>query len=292
MFRPICVGLLPCTCTCGGTPGPDGECTDRHGKLLTFQRRATCQVKPSTAPPIVHEALNLPSCPLDLATRAFMEAWFGHGFGRVRVHTDAKAAESARAVNARAYTVGRDVVFGVGQILPDTPSGMRLLAHELAHVVQQRGGHARSADALDLSMPDDAYEREADAISEGVMSSGHPVSSAAQVGLPRLQGSFWSTVVDVLTFPFAAIYRLLGGESYNRETSHDRYANIEVSYLLQRMEAYRGLAILTTNMKNALDTAFLRRIRFIVQFPFPDAEQRAEIWPRIFRSTRRPRDWI
>ncbi|MGH6611940.1 MAG: ATP-binding protein, partial [Burkholderiaceae bacterium] len=61
-----------------------------------------------------------------------------------------------------------------------------------------------------------------------------------------------------------------------------RYANIEVSYLLQRMESYRGLAILTTNMKNALDGAFLRRIRFIVQFPFPDAAQRAEIWQRIF----------
>jgi SpoVK/Ycf46/Vps4 family AAA+-type ATPase len=64
--------------------------------------------------------------------------------------------------------------------------------------------------------------------------------------------------------------------------SHDRYANIEISYLLQRMEAYRGLAILTTNLKSALDPAFLRRIRFVVQFPFPDAAQRAEIWRRIF----------
>jgi hypothetical protein len=74
---------------------------------------------------------------------------------------------------------------------------------------------------------------------------------------------------------------LFGKRSEVRD-SHDRYANIEVSYLLQRMEAYRGLAILTTNMKNALDPAFLRRIRFIVHFPFPDAEQRAEIWKRIF----------
>jgi hypothetical protein len=64
--------------------------------------------------------------------------------------------------------------------------------------------------------------------------------------------------------------------------SHDRYANIEVSYLLQRMESYRGLAILTTNLKESLDEAFLRRIRFVVQFPFPDAAQRAEIWRRIF----------
>ncbi len=74
----------------------------------------------------------------------------------------------------------------------------------------------------------------------------------------------------------------LFGKRSEVKDSRDRYANIEVSYLLQRMEAYRGLAILTTNMKNALDTAFLRRLRFVVQFPFPDTGQRAEIWRRIF----------
>ena len=74
----------------------------------------------------------------------------------------------------------------------------------------------------------------------------------------------------------------LFGKRSEVKDSHDRYANIEVSYLLQRMEAYRGLAILTTNMKDALDTAFLRRIRFVVTFPFPDGAQRAEIWRRIF----------
>ena len=74
----------------------------------------------------------------------------------------------------------------------------------------------------------------------------------------------------------------LFGKRSEVKDSHDRYANIEVSYLLQRIEAYRGLAILTTNLKSSLDTAFLRRLRFIVQFPFPDAEQRAEIWRRVF----------
>jgi hypothetical protein len=74
----------------------------------------------------------------------------------------------------------------------------------------------------------------------------------------------------------------LFGKRSEVKDSHDRYANIEVSYLLQRMEAYRGLAILTTNQKSALDPSFLRRIRFVVQFPFPDAVQRAEIWRRIF----------
>ncbi|NJO78627.1 MAG: ATP-binding protein [Cyanobacteria bacterium RM1_2_2] len=74
----------------------------------------------------------------------------------------------------------------------------------------------------------------------------------------------------------------LFGKRSEVKDSRDRYANIEVSYLLQRMECYPGLAILTTNLKSALDTAFLRRIRFVVQFPFPDAAQRAEIWRRIF----------
>jgi ATP-dependent 26S proteasome regulatory subunit len=74
----------------------------------------------------------------------------------------------------------------------------------------------------------------------------------------------------------------LFGKRSDVKDSHDRYSNIEVSYLLQRMEAYRGLAILTTNMKNALDKAFMRRIRFVINFPFPDATQRTEIWNRIF----------
>jgi hypothetical protein len=74
---------------------------------------------------------------------------------------------------------------------------------------------------------------------------------------------------------------LFGSRSEVKD-SHDRYANIEVSYLLQRMESYRGLAILTTNMRSALDSAFLRRIRFAVDFPFPDEPQRAAIWRGVF----------
>ncbi len=83
----------------------------------------------------------------------------------------------------------------------------------------------------------------------------------------------------------------LFGKRSEVKDSHDRYANVEISYLLQRMEAYRGLAILTTNMKEALDRAFLRRLRFVVQFPFPDQESRAEIWRRIF-PTATPTDQL
>jgi hypothetical protein len=74
----------------------------------------------------------------------------------------------------------------------------------------------------------------------------------------------------------------LFGKRSEVKDSHDRYANIEVSYLLQRMEEYRGLAVLTTNLKSSLDSAFLRRLRFVVQFPFPDAAHRAAIWRAVF----------
>lgn len=90
-------------------------------------------------PPIVQEVVNSTGQPLDPATSALMERRFDHDFGQVRVHTDGKAAESAHALNALAYTLGQDVVFGAGQYAPGTTEGDRLLAHELTHVVQQTG---------------------------------------------------------------------------------------------------------------------------------------------------------
>jgi hypothetical protein len=100
------------------------------------------------APAIVHEVLRSPGAPLDAPTREFMEPRFSRDFGDVRVHADARAAESAHAVDALAYTVGRDIVFGRGQYLPRTDTGRRVLAHELAHVLQQRDA-AQGAQRLD-----------------------------------------------------------------------------------------------------------------------------------------------
>jgi SpoVK/Ycf46/Vps4 family AAA+-type ATPase len=74
----------------------------------------------------------------------------------------------------------------------------------------------------------------------------------------------------------------LFGKRSEVKDSHDRHANMEINYLLQRMEDYRGLSVLTTNLKGAIDQAFMRRIRFILNFPFPDPTQRAELWRRIF----------
>jgi hypothetical protein len=96
--------------------------------------------EPAEVPSIVQTTLNgSPGQPLDSMTRGFMESRFGHDFSKVRVHTDARAAESARAVNAQAYTVGHNVVFGSGLYAPESDAGRRLLAHELSHVLQQKG---------------------------------------------------------------------------------------------------------------------------------------------------------
>lgn len=89
------------------------------------------------APPIVHDVLRSPGQPLDLNTRQFMESRFGHDFSQVRVHVDPKTAKSAQAINARAFTVGHHVFFGAGQYRPEMTRGRHILAHELAHTIQQ-----------------------------------------------------------------------------------------------------------------------------------------------------------
>jgi hypothetical protein len=121
-----------------------------------------------------------------------MEPRFGHDFSRVRVHDDARAAESARAVNALAYTVGSDVVFGPNQYSPGTPEGRRLLAHELTHVLQQDGTEARDAD-LAMGSPADACEREAEYLSQRALQAAAPLEpeiitrSAGRGRAPALQ---------------------------------------------------------------------------------------------------------
>lgn len=109
----------------------------------------------ASAPPIVDEVLRSPGAPLDSATRQFMEARFQRDFGPVRIHTNDEASRSAEAVGARAYTVGARIAFRNGQYAPASPDGRRLLAHELAHVVQQSGNRS-GAPAVLARSPDDA----------------------------------------------------------------------------------------------------------------------------------------
>ena len=124
-------------CSCGGTCS---KCS--ADESLQTKRVQAGDEGSAAAPPIVDEVLASSGQPLDAAARSFMEPRFGHDFGHVRVHADERAAESARAVGALAYTVGSNIVFGSGQYAPATQTGRRLLAHELTHVEQQRGAKA------------------------------------------------------------------------------------------------------------------------------------------------------
>jgi hypothetical protein len=119
--------------------------------------------------------LRSPGFALDAGTRAFFEPRFAHDFSRVRVHTDARAAESARAVNARAYTVGSSIVFDSRQYLPHTAAGRGLLAHELTHVMQQDEAGGAPPSRLSLGLPDDAFEQEADRAVEAA-AAGQPAA--------------------------------------------------------------------------------------------------------------------
>ncbi len=106
----------------------------------TRTRAAADGMEQTEAPLIVHEVLRGAGQPLDGGTRAWMELRFGRDLSGVRVHTGAQADQSARAVGARAYAVGQDAVFAAGQYNPGSRDGLRLLAHELSHTVQQAGG--------------------------------------------------------------------------------------------------------------------------------------------------------
>lgn len=156
--------------------------SNSNANVVSLQRKATNNELIDLVPPIVNEVLASTGQPLDPVDRAQIELRFGHDFSQVRIHTDPLAIESAEAVSAKAYTVGRDVVFGRGQYTPETNDGKRLLAHELAHVVQQsRGGHLPSHDRNSV------LEQSADSAAASMTQKNGPVrvSGASSPGLAR-----------------------------------------------------------------------------------------------------------
>lgn len=145
------------------------ECEDcRKKREATLQRAAVNTSPTNDVPPIVQDVLRSPGQSLDRGTRTFMESRFGHDFSGVRVHTDGRAAESAQSVNALAYTVGRDVVFGAGQYSPTTMAGKRLLAHELTHTIQQGTETKSLRHSLQIGSTETWQEREAEEVTQHI----------------------------------------------------------------------------------------------------------------------------
>ena len=168
-FTPVHNGLLQRRCACENDAGECEGCSSRKLSLQRSTEESSAR-RGAEVPSIVHEALRSSGRPLDTKTRAFMELRFGHDFSRVRVHTDAKSAAAASSVNARAFTVGHDIVFGSGANDPHSRTGKALLAHELTHVIQQ-GNQDRLQTSLEVGPPDDAYERQADLVADRVLNS-------------------------------------------------------------------------------------------------------------------------
>ena len=174
----------------GAKPGPSDssigsrllqrKCDNCRKKRQLLQRSAlkNSSRESNSAPSIVHDVLRSPGAPIDPATRAFMEPRFGQDFSRVRVHTGAKASESAKAVDALAYTVGQHVVFKEGHYNPGVARGRALLAHELAHVGQQES--APVSGPLRIADSKSASERQASDASAQVLNSGQAKVQAQQ----------------------------------------------------------------------------------------------------------------
>jgi hypothetical protein len=187
-FPPAPIRTLQRKCACG-QHSVGAQCDECKKKHATLQRRATGAGVHSAVPPVVHEVLRSPGRPLDNHTRGFMESRFGRDFSQVRVHTDTKAAESARAVHAQAYTVGKDLVFETGQYVPQTTTGNSLLAHELTHVIQQSHASA-SRHQLIIAPANDPAEREAETAAHLANQNveGRDFASASREGVLQRQG--------------------------------------------------------------------------------------------------------
>lgn len=167
----------------------------RPSRTPVVQRKAQSPA-PSSIPAGVAKIAQSPGLPLETSTRQFMESGFGRDFGGVRVHTGPDAVQSARELDARAYTFGRNVAFGAGQYRPHTPEGRSLIAHELTHTIQQRGVQ-RMPTGVDRG-PADPLEREADRAAANVM-RGRRVSIAG-TGESQIARAPW-TWHDVVSGP-------------------------------------------------------------------------------------------
>lgn len=179
-------------CGCGKTVEGEGECAECK-KKKELQRRSAGPA-PERVPSIVRDVLESSGQPLSETARESMERRFGHDFSHVRVHSDARAGESARAVNALAFTVGSKIVFAPGEYRPFSPDGQRLLAHELTHVVQQRGA-AGSLSALSIADSSSQAEREAESVASGAPPTAHvpPRITPAAPALHRQEPAGFNT---------------------------------------------------------------------------------------------------
>ncbi len=252
--------MLQRRCACGNRSSSGGECESCADKKTALQRKSENN-SVGDVPPPVHDVLRASGRPLDGATRAFMEPRFGQDFSSVRVHTDSKAAESARSVDALAYTVGNNVVFGAGRYAPHTGAGKKLLAHELTHVVQQSGAStsAMQSQSLRLGANNDPLEREADQQADRVVDGpGGVVNASAAMPLVQRQSAGGGAATSTSTTP--------------RDTHAPSTATPDVSSPRTHTTSNYGLGIFESDLRSFTAGApCLLTLRMNLSFDFVDS---------------------
>jgi outer membrane protein OmpA-like peptidoglycan-associated protein len=192
-------GVLQRSCaSCGQHSVAGNECSDCEKKKGLLQRTTSSEAT-HEALPIVHDVLRSSGQPLDHGTRAFMEQRFEFNFANVRVHTEARAAQSASRIGAFAYTANESLVFSQGRYAPQTPGGQHLLAHELAHVVQQKKWIGTAPQATPLGHPRDPAEAAADSAADLIMNNSRSRGLAAALSATPT-GTIQRTVDDPQRF--------------------------------------------------------------------------------------------
>lgn len=190
-LQPLTTGAgatLQRKCACQKS-GSGGECEECKKKSKTMQKKSAGPTEDDVAPSIVDQVLSSPGRPMDKATRDYFEPRFGYDLAKVRVHTDEQAAESARAVNALAYTVGDRIVFASGSYTPHNTEGRRLLAHELTHTIQQSAVGPLSSERLSKGASQGAEKRQTAPVASGAPAAPlfAATSPPGRLGQPTLQ---------------------------------------------------------------------------------------------------------
>ena len=173
----------------------------------------------ASSPPVALDVLRSPGRPIDAAARGFMESRFGHDFSRVRLHTDARAAESAQEIQARAYTVGRHIVFGAGMYAPHSNDGRLLLGHELTHVLQQQSPtfagvpiqrqdlplDGPTLEGEERPAPGEAESAPAETVEDEESSVGEQLVGGGLLGDFIEEPTFWQTIGQIIVgfIPYA-----------------------------------------------------------------------------------------
>jgi hypothetical protein len=235
--------LLRRKCDCGQHTG-GGECENCKKKKKTpLQRHANGSTAPAIAPPIVHDVLRSRGNPLDQETRSFFEPRLGRDLSQVEVHSSVRAAESARAINAMAYTVGNAIVFGTGRYSPKSESGRGLLAHELTHVVQQAESATPAFQkSLEIGHPDDPSEREAESVAEAVLRGGNRLGN---IGDSRQR-----PILTIEHSPSLSRKEAKGGAPQNKKLDelmkkiHDKLTSFFFNLFVREKDAHEVLQLL------------------------------------------------